>query len=52
MFVYKKAGRKKIGFLCLGIDDLIVSDISENFCDWFHAEVSQKLTISDYSDLA
>ena len=33
------------------VDDLIVCGISEIFCDWFLAEVSENFKISDYSDL-
>ena len=47
----KKQYDKIIGFLCLWVDDLLVCGISENFCDWFHAEVSKKFKISYYSDL-
>ena len=51
MFVYKKQDEKIIGFLCLWVDDLIICDSSENFCDWFHAEVSKKFKIRVNSDL-
>ena len=50
-FFIKKQDEKIVGFLCLWADDLIVGGISENFCDWFQAEVPKKFKISDYSAL-
>ena len=32
-------------------DLLKVCGVSENFCDWFYADVFKKFKISDYSDL-
>ena len=43
----KRQDEKIIGFLCLWVDDLIVFGL----VDRFHAEVSKKFKISDYSDL-
>ena len=42
--------KKELVFFAF-VDDLIVCSISENFCDWFQAEVSKKSKIIDYSDL-
>ena len=47
----KKQDEKIVGILCLWVDGLIICGLSENFCDRFHAEISKKFKISDYSEL-
>ena len=44
----KKQDEKIIGFFCFWVDDFY--GVSENLCDWFQNEVSEKFKISDYSD--
>ena len=47
----KKQEEKIVEILCLWVDDLIICGLSENFCDWFYAEISMKFKISDYSEM-
>ena len=49
MFVSRIEG--EIGLICLWVDDIVVSGGDKNFCSWFENNISEKLEISEISDL-